>query len=111
MTFFNNTTVSVLRLELEDSYDDYGELNGEYTTVAEYPCDLQGISPAESMKEYGEILKDTYKIYLQDDADIRPTDRLKIDDTIYSIIGTPTPSNHLLPVSHLKLNIKKERGG
>lgn len=70
------------------------------------------MSPNDNLREFGELLEDTYKIYIDKDVEVDPKMLLRIQgqpDT-YSIQGTPITNNHLLPiVQHKKIVVQKER--
>ena len=109
MVFFPNTTATIMRYVKPDDYDEYGEKTGEYQETTIIPIDLQPMSPTESIKEYGEVLQDTFKIYIDSTVDILPEDQLVIDTETYAIIGTPMKMTHLTKPSHIKVNIQKLR--
>lgn len=110
MPFFPNTELIIKKYIASEGYDDYGEKTGEYIESESIPVDFQPLSPQESIKEYGEILQDTYKIYIDLDTEITPQDQIIIDDETYAIIGTPSKMNHFTQPSHIKINIQKLRG-
>lgn len=110
MTFFPNTTIQILKYNPSDvEYDDYGEAVGGYTLTEELEADFQPLSTSESIRDFGEILTDTYKLYLPLDVELTPQDRIKINETTYAIIGTPMQMNHIKRISHTKVIIKKFR--
>ena len=87
----------------------WGETTPQYNYIGTYKCDFQNLSPKDSQQTYGEILEDTYKIYLPIDTPITPTMILRIpnEQDTYTIKGTPQKYTHLLP--HIKLTIQKQR--
>ncbi|WP_299523272.1 phage head closure protein [uncultured Methanobrevibacter sp.] len=106
MPFFQNTTATILKYTPSDDYNEYGEKTGTYEETETIPIDFQPLSPQETLKTYGEILQDTYKIYIDIDVDLQSTDRLLIENKMYTILGTPMKMNHLLKPSHIKVNIQ-----
>lgn len=111
MVFFPNE-----RLELWEYYENenilngYGEPKPEYNFVGVYECDFQPMTPKDSLKEYGEILEDGYKIYLNIDVPITSSMILRLEGKpeTYTIVGTPIRNNHNI-VSHIKVVVQKER--
>ena len=87
----------------------WGETTPNYTLTGVYTCDFQNLSPRDSIKEYGEILEDTYKAYFPIDTPITPTMILRLfgETDTYSIKGTPQVYNHLIP--HIKVTLQKQR--
>lgn len=112
MVFFPNENIELWDYtESTTEFNAYLEPKKEYCLTATVPCDIQPMNPTDSLKEFGEILEDTYKVYLSSDVTINPSTILRINgqtDT-YEILGTPMNNNHLLPVQHIKLVIKKQR--
>ena len=110
MTFFPNTKIKILQYNPSDvECDDYGEVVGGYTETEELDADFQPLSTQESIRDFGEILQDTYKLYLPLDTRIKPQDRILIDGITYAIIGTPMRMNHFIKVSHTKVIIQRFR--
>ena len=95
--------------ENEDIPDFFGESTQNYKLVGTYPCDFQNMSPHDSLKEYGKILQDTYKIYAHLDVPITDTMIIKLKNhpETYTITGTPMKYNHILP--HTKILVTKQR--
>ena len=111
MVFFPNHNLEIFDYtELEET-NSYKEKKKAYVYKQTVPCDFQSMSPNESIQEFGEILEDTYKIYLDKDVEINHEMLVKLEglpDT-YEITGTPMNNNHLLPVQHIKLVVQKHR--
>ena len=112
MVFFKNETLELWEYtESTTEFNSYLEPKKEYHLTSTAPCDIQPMSPNDQITEFGELLTDTYKIYINPEVSIHPSMILKITgkpDT-YEIIGTPMNNNHLLPVSHQKIIVKKQR--
>ena len=112
MVFFPNEKLELWEYsESTTEFNSYLEPKKEYTLTTTIPCDFQVMTPKESLKEFGEIIEDTYKIYIDINVNITSSMILRIQgktDT-FEIIGTPVTNNHLLPVQHQKIFVKKQR--
>lgn len=100
--FFNNTTIDVWAYNGRDEYGDV-----DYSFRETINADIQPLSPQSSMKLFGKILQDTYKIFIDENTEINNTDLLKIQDEKYEIVGSVETWNHILPFK--KITIKKQR--
>ena len=106
MVFFPNETMDIYSI-CEEDYDYYGKKTN-YTYKETVEVDIQPYSPTSSLREFGKILQDTYKVYLDKDTIINDTDQLIINNNKYEIIGSVENWNHkILP--HKKILIKKQR--
>lgn len=111
MVFFPNETLEIYDYVETSELDSYLEPKKEYVLHDTIKCDFQAMNPQDSLKEFGEVLEDTYKIYIDIDVEINPEMILRIQgkpDT-YQITGTPIHNNHLLPVQHKKIIVEKQR--
>lgn len=111
MVFFPNEKIEIYEYTETGELNSYQEPKKEYQLTCTIPCDFQTMSPNDTLKEFGEILEDTYKIYLPKEVNISPSMIIRLvgkPDT-YEILGTPIMNNHLLPVQHIKLVVKKQR--
>lgn len=90
-------------------YNVYGEPKERYTYVGTYPCDFQPLSPNATLKEFGKILTDTYKIYLNINTPINDKSvfRLKGESDTYICIGSP--QYHYNIIKHVKVEVQKTR--
>ena len=112
MIFFPNEQLELYEYtESTTEFNSYLEPKKEYTLKTTVPCDFQPMSPNDQLREFGELLTDTYKIYIDPAVEVSPDMILKLtgkDDT-YEIQGTPIDNNHLLPVKHQKIIVQKQR--
>ena len=111
MVFFPNEKLELFAYAETSELNSYLEPKKQYCYVTTIPCDFQPMSPTDNLKEFGEILEDTYKIYVDKTAPINSTMILRLEgkpDT-YEIVGTVMVNNHLLPVQHIKIVVKKQR--
>ena len=112
MVYFPNVNI-----ELWDYTESTTEFNPYYEPLKEYsltntvPGNLQPMSPNEMLKEFGEILTDTYKIIIDSDVNISPSMLIRVKDQpdTYEIVGTPMVNTHFAPTSHTKIVVKKQR--
>ena len=111
MVFFPNQELELYEYVETSELNSYLEPKKEYQLHSTVPCDFQPMTPNESLREFGEILEDTYKIYVDVNVPVVSSMILKIkgqQDT-YEITGTPIQNNHLPEVQHIKLIVKKQR--
>lgn len=112
MVFFPNQELELWGYtESTTEFNPYMEPKKEYHLADTIPCDFQSMGPNESIREFGEVLEDTYKIYI--DRNVNVTHdmvlRIKGDVDTYEITGTPIDNNHLTPVQHKKIVVQKHR--
>ena len=108
MAKFDNCIVKVYSLNETSALDAYGNPRHGYTYTNTYTCDMQSMSPSDSLREFGEILQDTYKIYFDSTCNFNPSDILMDEkgDT-YKITGTPINNTRFNLTSHIKLVVQK----
>lgn len=109
LPLFNKKQVELYDYTESTEYNVYGEPKEEYTYIGTYQCDFQPLSPSATLKQYGKILTDTYKIYLNINTPINDKTILRIKggkDT-YELVGSPEYHTNILP--HIKLQVKKTR--
>ena len=102
--FFQNTTLDLCTY---NGYDDDGDPC--YETRETIQADIQPLSPNSSMQIFGEILQDTYKVYLPLDTTIFESDCIIINKDKFEIVGSVETWNHILP--YKKITIRKQRKG
>lgn len=111
MVFFPNEKIELWEYtENEDVPNFFGETTADYEYIGTFICDFQPMSPKDSLNEFGKILEDTYKIYLDEDVPITDTMILRLEgkNETYSITGTPIINNHNI-ISHIKVVVQKQR--
>ena len=112
MVFFPNQQLELWEYtESTTEFNAYLEPKKEYHLKDTVPCDFQPMSPNDDLKEFGEILEDTYKIYIDQEVEVDSKMILRIvgEPDTYSITGTIMNNNHLLPVKHKKIVVQKQR--
>lgn len=107
--FFPNEEMDIYTLsDNQDDYDYYGKKN-EYVYKETVQVDIQPLSPTSSLREFGKILQDTYKVIFDINVEINDKDQLLINDTKFEIIGSISTWNHVIP--HKEMLLKKIRKG
>lgn len=111
MPFFNNIKIELWSLTTSTDYDLYGNLKNNYTLTDTVVADLQPLTNRDQMEVFGKIIQDTYKVYLDKSIVISDTTILRVvgEEATYKIVGSPMDYNHLLPASHKKIIIEKQR--
>ena len=111
MVFFPNETIHFYDIQDTETLDLYGNPRKGYQHILSAEVDFQPMTPKDTLKEYGEILEDTYKIYTDINLEITPTMILVLDSdkSQYKITGTPITNNHILETYHKKIIVQKLR--
>ena len=110
MIFFKNKKIEIWQLEKTNTYDKYSdEYKKEYQLKDTINVDFQNLSVAENMKEFGEILQDTYKIYTEHNIPNTAILRIKGEKDTYEIKGSKQKNNHFKQTAHNKLILIKEQ--
>ena len=104
--FFPNESMDIYNIT-KGELDYYGSQNN-YVFKETIPVDIQIITPESSLREFGKVLQDTYRIIIDENVEINDTDQLIINDNKYEIIGSIENCNHGL-IPHKELLIKKQR--
>ena len=105
--FFPNEEMDIYTLsDSSNDYDYYGAKN-EYVYKETIQVDIQPLSPTSSLREFGKILQDTYKVIFDINIEINDKDQLRINEEKFEIIGSISTWNHVLP--HKEMLIKKQR--
>lgn len=111
MVFFPNETIHFYEQGPLTELDAYHNPKIGYTYMTSSKVDFQPMTPKDTLKEFGEILEDTYKIYTDIDLEVTPTMILVLerDNSQYKITGTPITNNHFLRTHHKKIIVQKLR--
>ena len=112
MVFFPNCEIELWDYTEDDVLPNiYGEVEQYYVLVDVVECDFQNLSNQDSLKEFGKILQDTYKLYL--DVNVPINDRMIIrkvgEKWTYEIKGTPMTNFHFDITNHKKIIVQKHR--
>lgn len=106
--FFNNERVEIWSYSPNLTYDEYGEPRNQYNLEEVVDADFQPLSPEDSMREFGEIMKDTYKVYFDPDVSLDESMLFRIGECTYEMKGSPEIYNHRV-ISHNKVILEKQR--
>ena len=88
--------------------DAYGNSKKGYLYRETVPVDFQASSRRDKLTEAGEILQDTYKIYLDVNVEVKPNDIFRDPEgNTYTIIGTPILNNRFKITKHKKIELQK----
>ena len=112
MVYFPNTVIELFEtVDSEVKKDSYWEPNKDYVFVCECDCDFQAMTPKDTLNEFGEVLEDTYKLYIPLDVEITSSMlvRVKGEPYTYEITGTPIVNNRFGITEHKKVIVQKER--
>lgn len=108
--FYKSKQVEVYNYnESTEDYNVYGEPIEQYKYVGTFVCDFQPLTPSYTLKEYGKILTDSYKIYMDSSTPIndKTVFRLKGESDTYICIGSP--QYHYNIIKHVKVEVQKTR--
>ena len=110
MIFFPNEQIELWEYdENEEDINFWGEKQVGYNLTETVDCDIQPMSPNDVENQFGKILTDMYKIYLNPETIITDTMILRVvgkEDT-YTIKGSPLHYNHIIP--YIKVIVQKQR--
>lgn len=91
-----------------ESVDAYGNPKKAYVYRETVPVDFQSGSRNDSLTEAGEILQDTYSVYLDVNVEVNPNDLFRDPDgNTYTIIGTPIVNNRFNVTQHKRVELQK----
>lgn len=108
MVYYPNMTIDICTYTDTATLDGYGNPVKGYVYRETVPVDFQSGSQSDSLTEHGEMLTDTYRLYLDINVPVGPTDifRDSNGDT-YTIIGTPVLNNRFSVTSHKSVLVQR----
>ena len=109
MVFFKNQLIEIYTPQISDEYDIYtDDYLTKYSLLTSLKVDLQNLNSKDETLEFGEVQKNTYKIYT--DYKIPNNAIIKIPNTnkTYTIIGEIQNNNHFKQTTHNKILIQEE---
>lgn len=108
MPYYPNTTMDIFSyVELQET-DSYGNSKKSYLYKETVHVDFQASSRRDKLTEAGEILQDTYKIYLDVNITVNSNDIFRDPEgNTYTIIGTPIANNRFNLTKHKKIELQK----
>ena len=106
--YFPNTTRQIFTYTDLSETDAYGNSKKGYVYRETVPVDFQASSRRDKLTEAGELLQDTYKIYLDVNVEVHANDIFKDEDgNTYTVIGTPILNNRFKITKHKKIELQK----
>lgn len=108
--FFKSDTVELWDYTETETVNVYGEPEVSYNLIGSYPCNFQPITVNDSIKEFGKVLEDTYRIFLEHNVPVTSKMILKIvgqEDT-YEVIGSPSIFKTTI-LKHIEVTVQKQR--
>jgi hypothetical protein len=106
--YFPNMEMDIFSYTDLAESDAYGNSKKGYVYRETIPVDFQASSRRDKLTEAGEILQDTYKIYVDVNVEINPNDIFRDPDgNTYTIIGTPIANNRFSSTKHKKVELQK----
>lgn len=106
--YFPNTTMDIYNYTDLSETDAYGNSKKGYVYYTTIDVDFQASSRRDKLTEAGELLQDTYKIYIDSEITINANDIFKDEDgNTYTIIGTPIVNNRFNLTKHKKIELQK----
>ena len=108
MVYYPNIQMDICSYTDTENLDAYGNPEKAYVYRKTIPVDFQPSSRNDRLTEAGEILQDTYRMYLDVDIQIDPTDIFRDPDgNTYTIIGTPITNNRFNITQHKRVEVQK----
>lgn len=108
MPYYPNITMDIFNYVDSDEKDAYDNPIKSYVYYTTINVDFQPSSRNDRLTEAGEILQDTYRMYLDVDIQIDPTDIFRDPDgNTYTIIGTPITNNRFNITQHKRVEVQK----
>lgn len=106
--YFPNTTMQIFTYTNLSETDAYGNSKKGYVYRETVPVDFQASGRRDKLTEAGELLQDTYKIYLDVNVTVNSNDIFKDPDgNTYTVIGTPIVNNRFNLTKHKKIELQK----
>lgn len=108
MPYYSNMKMDIFNYVDSDKKDAYGNPIKSYVYNTTIDVDFQDSSRGDKLTEAGEILQDTYKIYLDDNVTVNSNDIFRDPDgNTYTVIGTPILNNRFKITQHKKVELQK----
>jgi hypothetical protein len=108
MPYYPNMTMDICSYTDTEQLDAYGNPRKAYVYRETVPVDFQPGSRNDSLTEAGELLQDTYRLFIDDNVTVNPTDIFRDSDgNTYTIIGTPILNNRFAVTRHKRVEVQK----
>ena len=108
MAYYPNIDMDICSYTDTEELDAYGNPVKAYVYRETIPVDFQPSNRGDRLTEAGEILQDTYRLFIDESVEVDPTDifRDPSGDT-YTIIGSPIVNNRFKVSSHKRVDVQK----
>jgi hypothetical protein len=108
MPYFPNTTLKQYSYSESAELDEYGNPIESYVFVRDVRVDFQQASEKDRLTSAGELLQDTYRIFMDINLSVEPNDIFKDNNgDTYTIIGSPVVNNRFVATQHKKIVVQK----
>ena len=108
MVYYPNMEMDICSYTDTEILDAYGNPEKAYVLRETVPVDFQPSSRNDRLTEAGEILQDTYRMYLDVTVQVDPTDVFRDPEgNTYTIIGTPITNNRFNITQHKRVEVQK----
>lgn len=108
MAYYPNIDMDICSYTDTEEVDAYGNPVKAYMYRETIKVDFQPSSRNDRLTEAGEILQDTYRMYLDVTVTVDPTDIFRDSDgETYTIIGTPILNNRFRVTQHKRVEVQK----
>ena len=108
MVYYPNMRIDICSYTDTDVTDAYGNPRKGYVYRETVPVDFQSGSRNDRLTEAGELLQDIYKLYLDVNVSVAPTDIFRDPEgNTYTVIGTPVVNNRFVVTQHKLVEVQK----
>lgn len=108
MVYYPNMEIDICSYSDTEILDAYGNPEKAYVYRETVHVDLQPSSRNDRLTEAGEILQDTYRMYLDVTVTVDPTDIFRDHEgNTYTIIGTPITNDRFAITQHKRVEVQK----
>ena len=108
MVYYPNINMDICSYTDTEQTDAYGNPIKAYVYRETIPVDFQPSTRNDRLTEAGEILQDTYRLYLDVSIQVDPTDIFRDPEgNTYTVIGTPILNNRFSVTQHKRVEVQK----
>ena len=108
MVYYPNMEIDICSYSDTEILDAYGNPEKAYVYRETVHVDLQPSSRNDRLTEAGEILQDTYRMYLDVTVTVDPTDIFRDHEgNTYTVTGTPITNDRFAITQHKRVEVQK----
>ena len=108
MVYYPNINMDICSYTDTEQTDAYGNPIKAYVYRETIVVDFQPSTRNDRLTEAGEILQDTYRLYLDVSTQVDPTDIFRDPEgNTYTVIGTPILNNRFSVTQHKRVEVQK----